>query len=187
MHANELPLRAALIHYLGKTKGLDKHVGPISTAIHDPGLTDLPIEKFCKIQTQFPKFEEEVHKDLSTDQLYLYDICQGIISGKVDSDLAAHELLPASFDFMSPPKLLPNNLKAIVNIIVKFYTRMWFPIKSHANATDGPRNLFTMIELVKGFPIADQILLKKRIQHNAYYAHLENILLTMLTDNDQDV
>ena len=198
LHANELPLRAALNHYVGRTIGPDKHEGSISKQIHDPQLTDLPIVNFKKVDSQFPVIDEEVHTDLSTDQLYLYDICQGIISGQIDPGLAARQpgtigharwlttassILRLYVSTRNPTK----KLNAVVNIIIRLYAIMWFQIKSHPKAVDGPKNLFMMVELVRQFPQPDQVFLKRKIQNNAYFAHSENILLTMLTDTDEAI
>ena len=148
------------------------------------------------MSSEFPVIEEKVHKDLSTDQLYLYDICQGIIAGKIDPGLAARHpgtigharwLTTASSIlrlYVSTEKP-SNKLNAIVNIIIKLYARMWFQIKCNPKAVDGPKNLFMMVELIKVLPYSDQLILKKKIQNNAYFAHSENLLLTMLTDNDE--
>ena len=195
LHANELPLRAAITHYVGRTIGPDKHEGSISKQIHNPQLTELPIVNSKSVSSEFPVIEE-VHKDLSTDQLYLYDICQGIIAGKIDPGLAARHpgtighaqwLTTASSIlrlYVSTEKP-SNKLNAIVNIIIKLYARMWFQIKCNPKAVDGPKNLFMMVELIKVLPYSDQLILKKKIQNNAYFAHSENLLLTMLTDNDE--
>ena len=187
-----------MVHYVGNTTCPDKHRGPISKAIHDPHLTDQPIVNFEKIKSEFPEFDDEVHKDLSTDQLYLYDICHDIITGHIDSDLAfrrpgkmgharwlttASNILRLYVSTRSPTK----QLKALVNIIIKFYAKMWFQIRSHPRAIDGHKNMFMMIELLREFLKSDQILLQKKIQNNAYYAHSENLLLTMLTDCDKAI
>ena len=90
LHANELPLKAALVLHMGKTTGPSTHQGPISKAIHDPQLNERPIVNFQKIDCpDFPVLSEEVHKDLSTEQLYLYDISHGLISGEIDNSLAS--------------------------------------------------------------------------------------------------
>ena len=44
-----------------------------------------------------------------------------------------------------------------------------------------------MTQLVKDLPQSDQMILNKCIQHNAFFAHSENILLTMLTDSNQAI
>ena len=142
LHTNELPLRAAMLHYVGRTIGPNKYSGPISKKIHDPLLTELPIVDFEVVSTTFPVIDKDTHKDLSSDQLYLYDICHGIISGEISPELAARQpgtigharwLTTASSVlrlYVSTSEPSPN-LCSIVNIIMRLYARMWFQIKSY--------------------------------------------------------
>ena len=39
-----------------------------------------------------------------------------------------------------------KKFQAIVHAIVNFYAPSWFHIKTHPNCTDGPKNLFKMVE-----------------------------------------
>lgn len=199
LHANELPLRAALVQHIGKTSGPSTYHGPISRAIHDPQLRERPIANFKKIDCpDFPVLPEEVHKDLSTDQLYLYDICHGLISGKIDESLASRSSgtiiqsrwvttgssLARHYASEEKPS---RHLTALINIVVKLYALMWFTIKCRPKAIDGPKHLFQMISIAKKFPKEDSQILLKRIQYNAYFAHPENVLLTMLTEDEKSL
>lgn len=196
LHTNELPFKASMVHHMGPTKGPSSHQGPISKAIHDPQLNERPIVEFEKIDCpDFPVLPEEVHKDLSTDQLYLYDICQALVSGKVDDSLAARSLgemilsrwlntgsaIGRHYVSEQNPS---RHLIALVNIFVKLYGKMWFRIKCNPQAIDGPKHIFEMISIARTFPKEDKQVIFKRIQWNAYFAHSEWILLTMASDPD---
>ena len=198
LHGIDLPFRAAVKKYVGKTSGPNTFSGPLNDELHDPKLTDRPIVKFRKIITNGYECSEEVRKELSTDQLYLLDISRGIISGKVDDDLAARQhgtlghvrwntTASAVCRLYASTKNPSKELKAIINIVIKFYGKIWFYVKQHSKCTDGPKNLFRMIELLRDLPWEDQQIMRKSIQHNAHYAHSENILLTMLTDEDKSI
>lgn len=196
LHTNELPFKASMVHHMGPTKGPSSHQGPISKAIHDPKLNERPIVEFKRIDCpDFPVLPDEVHKDLSTDQLYLYDICHALISGTVDDSLAARSLgemilsrwlntgsgIGRHYVSEQNPS---RHLIALVDILVKLYAKMYFRIKCNPKAIDAPKHIFEMISIARTFPKADKEVIFKRIQWNAYFAHCEWILLTMASDPD---
>ena len=82
LHANELPLRHLTRHLDGKTTGLEGFSGPIGSDLVN--CEQLPIVKFTAIADKFP---ELTCSELSTDQIYLYEICQSIIMGPVAKNL----------------------------------------------------------------------------------------------------
>lgn len=70
----------------GKTSGPAGFSGPIGAALQN--CEQLPICKFDAITSQLP--ELLMVSDLSTDQKYLYEICQSIINGSCTEELARH-------------------------------------------------------------------------------------------------
>ena len=199
LHCNELPFKASMVRYMGPTKGPSSHQGPINKAIHDPHLNERPIAKFKKIDCpDFPILPEEVQKEQSTDQLYLYDICHGLISGEIDESLAARSIgkqiqsrwnnsgsaIGRHYASEEEPS---QRLIALTNIMVKLYAKMFFRIKCNPKAIDGARHIFEMISIARTFPKEDKEVLFKRIQWNAYFAHSEWILLTMASDPDPNL
>ena len=91
LHRNELPFRAVFYKCDGKPSGPEHWRGPIGKQITEP-LAELPVVAFQAINfTDFPVLNEEVEKDLSWDQKYLYRICNGVIAGAVDDDWASIE------------------------------------------------------------------------------------------------
>ena len=196
LHGNELPFKASMVRHMGPTKGPSSYQGPINKAIHDPHLNERPIVKFKKIDCpDFPVLPEEVQKDLSTDQLYLYDICHGLISGDIDKSLTAHSIgdqiqsrwvnsgSAVRRHYASEEKP-SQHLIALVNIMVKLYAKMWFRIKCNPKAIDGPIHIFEMISIARTFPKEDKDVLFKCIQWNVYFAHSEWIFLTIASDPD---
>ena len=162
----------------------------------NPHLNERPIVKINKIDCpDFPVLPKEVQKELSTDQLYLYDICHGLISGDIDESLAARSIgeqiqsrwlnsgsaIGRHYASEEKPS---KHLIALTNIMVKSYAKMYFRIKCSPKAIDGPRHIFEMIAIARTFPKEDKEVLFKRIQWNAYFAHSEWILLTMASDPD---
>ena len=168
LHGNELPFKASMVCHMGPTKGPSSHQGPINKAIHDPHLNERPIVKFNKIDCpDFPVLPEEVQKELSTDQLYLYDICHGLISGNIDESHAARSIgeqhlarwlnsgsaIGRHYASEEKPS---QRLIALVNIMVKSYAKMYFRIKCNPTAIDGPRHIFEMISIARTFPKEDE-------------------------------
>ena len=161
LHGNELPFKASMVRHMGPTKGPSSHQGPINKAIHDPHLNERPIVKFNKIDCpDFPVLPEEVQKELSTDQLYLYDICHGLISGNIDESLAARSIgeqhlarwlnsgsaIGRHYASEEKPS---QRLIALTNITVKSYAKMYFRIKCNPKAIDGPKHIFERISIAR--------------------------------------
>lgn len=80
LHMNELPLRKLFILLDGVQIGPDLYSGPIGELLLK--CFELPVVKFKRIVSDdFPVLSDEVLKDLSTDQKYLYEICHAVQSG----------------------------------------------------------------------------------------------------------
>lgn len=83
-HANELPLRHLLQKLDGPSTGPSGYSGTIGKALET--CENLPVVSFNPIQSgNFPVL---VPDDLSTDQKYLWDICQTVTSGICTESLA---------------------------------------------------------------------------------------------------
>ena len=72
-------------------------------------------------------------------------------------------------------------------MVVKFSVSMWFQIKRHSYMTDGPRNTFVSLQLLKYLHSMEINILKKVGQKNAFFAHPDQLLLAMSTDRDKAV
>lgn len=188
LHFNELPLRHILQNLDGGTKGPTLYSGPIGSLL--TSCEKMPAVKFKVIKTTLPNVDED---ELSTDQQYLYKICQAIGTGNCPKNLeernpgkmahsrwltTANRLLRLYVATKDPSK----NLQIIVEFVVKVYSRMWFEIKTNPYLEYGARHLFTTISVSRKLPKILQPIIKKVIQDNGYFAHPENILIAMLTD-----
>ena len=91
LHGNELSLRAPGKEYLGKTSGPTSFSGPLNEDLEDRNLTDRPIVDFKRIETDGYECDDEVLRDLSTDQKYLLEICRAVIANIVDNCLASKQ------------------------------------------------------------------------------------------------
>lgn len=198
LHFNELPLRKLFVHIDGVTTGPKLFSGPIGKML--VSCEQRPIKEFQKVfSDDLIVLPENVVKQLSNDQRYLYDICHCIQNGKVDASLAmrnpgtmvhsrflttANRILRyyVSIEYASA------KLKSLVNFIIKVYAPMWFDIKCNESFLMGPKLMFNYIRLVRQNVQNDlKCLIYESIQRNSYFAHAENVILSMLCDNNKDV
>ena len=80
-----------------------------------------------------------------------------------------------------------TNLGKLVQFIMTNYAVMWFTLKQKETIEEAPRHLFKQIQLTNLLPKDIQTIARENIARNAYWAHPENLLLSMLTDNDEKV
>ena len=196
LHANELPLRHLVQHLDGGTAGPNRFSGPIGKAMAN--CENLPVIKFAAISNEFPKIDIEVIKDLSTDQRYLWDICQAVTNGNCSTSLSkkhpgkmsharwittANRIMRLYISTLEPS----NKLQTLAEFIMKVYAPMWFTIKLNPYCTDGPRNLWKTINVSRYLKDELKTVVDPIIQRNGYFGHPETIILSMITDDRQPI
>ena len=80
-----------------------------------------------------------------------------------------------------------NQLQRIANMVIKFFVPMWFQIKRHSYMTDDLHNTFVCLQLLKHLNNTEINIVKEVVQRNAFFAHPDQLLLTMCTDRDEAV
>uniref|UniRef100_A0A8D8VVF7 Uncharacterized protein n=1 Tax=Cacopsylla melanoneura TaxID=428564 RepID=A0A8D8VVF7_9HEMI len=75
-----------------------------------------------------------------------------------------------------------EGLKLLARFVIKVCAPSWFEIKQNPKATYGARHLHQMIKKCAFLPPEYKSLVFDVIQRNAYFAHCENVLLSMLED-----
>ena len=120
----------------------------------------LPKVVFTPIQSDLPAM---IAADLSTDQMYLYDLCDVVSKWICSAALlrrnpgalshsrwltAANRLLRLYVSTGDPS----DNLTILVTCIVKVYAPMWFLIKSKQSCKDGARHLLETVYKSCYFP-----------------------------------
>jgi hypothetical protein len=189
LHMNELPLRHLLIHLDGVTQGPNSFSGPIGKSLKS---CSSPVVQFQPIQGHvLPDVDAN---DLSDDQKYLYEMSKAVMSGQCSPDLAERKPGPMAHArwLTTASRTLrlyvgqdqpSDNLCILVTYIVKVYTPVWFAVKSKPFCTDGPRHLWKLISNSRYLPDAIRSYIDPVIQRNAFFAHPENILLAMMSDD----
>lgn len=145
-----------------------------------------------------PPLETEKERDLSTDVKYLFQIANAVSSGSCSKEIAnkkpgkichsrwltkASRLLRLYVSTNSPSE----SLKALATYIIKVYVPMYFNVKFYSSVVHGSTLLFKFIRTTQTLPDAHREIINTTVQNNAYFAHSENILLSMLFDDRKEV
>ena len=81
-----------------------------------------------------------------------------------------------------------TSLKILAEFLVKVYFPSWFNIKINCKITDGARNFFyiaTTKNKLRNRKVKN--IIEDVLQRNVFFAHAENVLFAMLSDNDEEI
>ncbi|XP_050710076.1 uncharacterized protein LOC126994856 [Eriocheir sinensis] len=132
-------------------------------------------------------------KDLSTDQQYLWQMCQAVSKGHCPCDLALRKpgLMNHSRWLTTANRILrlyvgldtpSNNIKTLVTFIIRVYAPTWFAIKTQPSCKDGAKHLHGMMVRTRYLSSSLKKVIDPVIQRNGFCGHPENVLLAMITD-----
>lgn len=136
--------------------------------------------------------------EIRSDQLHLYRMVRAVDSGICDANLASLKPGPINLSrwntmacrllrlYVTKPSP-SNNLKTLVNYVMKVYVPFWFRVKSKPQAIHGSRHIFQFIQWTQTFPESVKKIVHRSIQINGFFCHPENILLAMLTDENKQI
>lgn len=194
LHANELPLRHLFHHLDGNTTGPKTYSGTIGKLLLN--CEDKNPVKYEAIplptDVNFPTNVD----DLSTDQKYLLKIMNAVSSGICSLELANTKPGPMSHSrwLTTANRILrlyvstevpSENLKTLATFIMNVYGPMWFSIKTMSTCFDGPKHVFAMVQRCGYLNESLKKIVLPVIQRNAFYAHPENLLISMLADESK--
>ena len=188
LHLNELPFRHLFQILDGETTGPKSFIGPIDSQLKN--CEKLPVVKFQSIYCELPDIDRKI---LSKDQQYLLDISSAIKSGSCTVDLAIREPGPISHSrwLTTANRVLRLYISVespseehhiLVGFILKSYMPVWFKIKESKYLTDGPKHVFDLIKSSRFLPENLIKVIDPVIERNAFFAHPENLLLSMIVD-----
>ena len=150
----------------------------------------------------FPILDNQVVADLSSDQKMLYLAWESVIKGELNIELLSLTPGPISharwltlavrlmYLWMSDHELSGmelENLKSLVTFVTLSYCPLWFKIKHNPQVKDSSKHLFSLVVSLRHLEGTVLQEAKKNVARNSYYAHPENLLLTMLCDEDSMV
>lgn len=196
LHGNELPLRHLFKHLDGDSTGPTTYSGPIGKKLRT--CESLPIISYQAIPLDWLEDCNEVQGDLSTDQKYLLKLCAAVSSGVCPPSVrdmkpgplnqsrwltTACRILRLYLSTLSPG----SSLVSLVLYVVKVYAPMWFTIRRNPSCCDGARHLWKIGQLSSILPDDLKKIVFAVLQTNGYFAHPENVLLAMITDQCPDI
>ena len=197
LHLNELFLRHRQSELDGPTTGPLAWSGPTGKQIvEDVWLK--PVVSFKTVEGKIPVLPKETVNDLSRDACLVYKLGLAVQTGKVPAEVAAATIGPplharwlttAARDlrlYMSTVR--PTKaLKEIISLLLMLYIPNYFHIKKNSHCQEGAKNFFNIIELSKDLCTGSRETVERVLQDNAYWAHPENILISMLADENETI
>ena len=78
-------------------------------------------------------------------------------------------------------------LVRLTKVAVNQYFPGWFMFKFYPHIQSGARNFFFVMELTHDLEKVDKAIAQKVLQDNSYWAHAENITISMLSDEREEV
>ena len=155
LHLNELPFRHLFDAIDGRTTGPKSFIGDIGKELNRD-LRLLPLQHYKPIEGCIVEIPSDVLTQLSSNQLYLYQIGMSVQKGESylsNSDITfrapgelhharwltrANRILRLYVSKSNPSQ----SLEKIVHFLVSFYIPGWFHIKQHPLCTDGAKKSF---------------------------------------------
>ncbi|KAF0289541.1 hypothetical protein FJT64_012242 [Amphibalanus amphitrite] len=138
----------------------------------------MPVVQFAPVPGSVPEIPETVFKELSSDQQIVHRLAMGVQSGTIAPQDASRRIGPLNH---------ASELRDIVRFIVQHYLPMWFCIRQTSSCIDGPKNFMRSLELLRKLPQELQNIVQPVTQRNAYWAHPEAVLLSMVADGNPDL
>lgn len=145
-----------------------------------------------------PQMEASYENQLSTDVKYLYQIAQAVSTGSCSINLANIKPGPTGHSrwITRASRTLrlyiatrdpSSNLKILAKYVMKVYVPMYFNIKYYNSAIYGSALLGKFIQWTQYLPDNLRDIVNPVIQNNSYFAHSENVLLSMLFDDRKEI
>ena len=202
LHLNELPLRHLVSDLDGPTKSDTGFSGPLGKALAT--VTELPVKKTFKavtIGSDLIELDDEIVKDLSSDQKYGYEMVKAIRTGKLSPKLANLEIGPVCHSrwLTTANRFLrmwvsqhgfkgkeAKNLKLIVEYIVGVYYPTWFSYKVKNHWLQGAPICLEQLHLTLQQDKQVINIVFPYLESSAWWAHPEMLLQTLLCSNSAD-
>ena len=80
-----------------------------------------------------------------------------------------------------------KNLLRLAFVSLNFYLPGWFMFRKRPLIQDGSRNFFYLLELLRDLHPDDQKIAQEVLSFNAYWAHPESIVISMINDEKEAI
>ena len=201
-HINELPTKRLMKVLDGPTTCANKFSGPIGKHLSD--VEDQPIDpNFVPIRVdKIVEIPPEIVAELNSDFKYLYRIYKVVVTGEIPDNFSLYSIADLNHArwtttcsrlmryLISNPKLddeTLETLRTIVKYIVSVYIPIFFMIRSSSTWLDAPKIYLELLKRLRQQSPDVQAILQKSIQLGAYCLHEETLLLTLLSDPDEEI
>ena len=197
LHLNELPLRHLFYNLDGVTAGPDTFKGDLRKELAKDVWKE-KIVAFPRVQGKLPEISEEQLQEISGDQKLLYQLASALQSGNVPDKVAgatigpmmharwltlACRIIRKALSIKKPAKKLSKLLAFLMN----FYILAWFRIKFSPHCQSGALHFYFLVELSQDLEPNTRGIVQKVLCDNSYFAHPENIVISLLADQDEEV
>ena len=155
--------------------------------------------KFAPIPGKVPTLPQEVVKKLSRDQYLAYMYSHAVQSGVMPDELVNQTIGPLVKSrwitcgtrilcLYTRTKKPSKALKRLVKVALSLYFPGWFRYRYHTHIQDGSRNYYYLLELTRDLPeAADCQTAQEVLNRNSFWAHPENLVVSMMGDVDEEV
>ncbi|KAF0291217.1 hypothetical protein FJT64_001141 [Amphibalanus amphitrite] len=138
----------------------------------------MEVVAFQPVPGHVEELPDDLVKDLSQDQEILLRLSLAVQSGSIPATTACRRIGPLNH---------ARELICLVQYLVQHYVPTWFVIRQHNACTEGSKNVYRSIELLRGLPQDIQDIIRPVISRNGYWAHPEQLLLAMVADEDREI
>lgn len=204
LHLNELDMKYVIFGIDGSTASENTLKGEIGRKITNINFAVDRVALFEPISLgELPAGIDDYIKDLRCDQQMLLDLGKAIAAGNCPQEIAHRKPPPLSFCrwnsaairlqlyYISQDKP-SHDLVTLVTFVQQVYIPMWVRIRTQSSWENGSRHLFSFLTMARK---AANMCKDSRLVHvteevivnNGFYAHSENLLMAMLTDDSPEI
>lgn len=202
LHLLELILHAIIDFYYGHTIGPQKYSSKLSKDLENCEKKEI-VEFTPIVLENLPLIGSDANtvlksSNFKSDQKVLFNLSQAVSCGKIDESLAqaqlgslmdvrwtvyANRFLRLYMSTSHPTFALIQ----VVKFIQKVYVPMLFWVKCYPNWVLGPQHLYRMLSYSRSLQREQFYIIKEKILNNSYFLHSENILLSMIADENKSI
>ena len=200
LHHGEKPFEKIFVHHDGPTTGPESFEGPIGKEITDD-VWKKPVMEFEQLDNPalldaIESLPDETFQTFNKDHQYLIKMVHAVLTGNISEQWANMKTgkivqsrftnTQASILRLYISKENPSyELKRLVSFIIFVYAPVFLAAKHFNRAEEGPKLLLSEIRAVRIHCTEEEAeVLQASVQQNGFYAHHENVLLTLLSSDE---
>lgn len=199
LHTNEIGLKELIVEIDGKLNSAHKLSGPVGMEMHSDSLAERDVVNFNAISSR--NLPSEIDQSgFRGDQKHMLELSKAVDTGICTIKIARKHLalfnacrwtsaciriLRVYISTKDPSTVLIT----LVTYVQQVYIPTWFSIRIKPQWENGPRHLFNLVDWTR--KAQNNLLMlpviHKIVKNNSTFAHCENILIGMITDECEKV